>query len=207
MCKFFFITFLLSSTCFFAQKKELNLKIYVSHSNKEFWEESVRWKNYYLSYKISNLSNDTVYFNTLLYSHHTSAIDTLTGEFIGDLDDSTYKPIFSCLQLNIDDKGLNRGSYCTEREFLVDAYKKLNDSLLLTFIKKIPPHSIIDEPIKAYCCPDNDKLNEVIFKKEYKPKKKYIKAQLKYDGEKELYNFPKGAKYWKGKLESNILYF
>ena len=83
----------------------------------------------------------------------------------------------------------------------------MNNDFLYSFIKKIPPHDSIDENIKAICCPDCDKLNEVSFTKDYKIDEKYIKAQLKYNSTQKLYYYPKGKRYWKGKLESNIITF
>jgi hypothetical protein len=204
MKSLFCIIIFFSKIALYAQNNRLSLIIYTYSADEYFTSASKKdsvfiCKNYYIKYKVENKTKDTIYFNTLLYSYQTEAFKN-NGDLI-------YNTFFSPLQLNIDDKGWNKRRYCTERKTLVDAYEKLSDSLLLSFIKKIPPHSSIEDNLKAFCCPDNDMVNEVVFSKDYKIDEKYIKAQLKYNSKRKLYNFPKGAKYWRGKLESNIIYF
>lgn len=186
------------------QNNKLQLKIYTV-SNDVYWVDAAKkdsnflYRNYFFKYKVINKTRDTIYFNSLCYSAFTTKL-TKKGEEVLYL--------YGFYNLVIDDKRFwnKDGNYCN-LGYNFDIYKQLSHKDLYSQIKKIAPNDSIDENIKAYCCPECDILNDVVFRKDYKINEKYIKAQLFYNSKKKLYNYPKGKKYWKGKLESNILYF
>ena len=181
-----------------AQDK-LALKLYVKPVDVYFvsaskQDSSFLYRSYYFKYKVINNTKDTIRFNTIHFNNFT----TIT------IKDELQFYNFGCFNIDIDDKGRNREmDYC----FSLAEYIKLSDKMMLSQIKLIPPNDSIDENVKAYCCPQCDTLNDMSFRKDCKIDEKYIKAQLKYNSKQKLYKYPKGAKYWKGILESEIIFF
>lgn len=186
----------------FVSQNKLQLKLYVKSQDHYFVsasrkDSSFLDRNYYLRYKVINNTKDTIRFNSLHFSSFTTKI----------IKEEEVPFTYGFFKLTIDDKGWNKElNYCN-KAFQFDVYKKLDDKLLLSYIKIIPPLDSIDESVKSFCCPKCDVLNDVVFKKDYKIDEKYIKAQLKYNSKKKLYEYPKRAKYWKGILESEIIFF
>ena len=196
------LSFLFFLHVYASAQGKLALKLYVKPVDFYFVDagkkdSSFIDRNYYLRYKIINHTKDTIRFNSLHFSTYTSKI----------IKDEEFLFPYGFFNLNIDDNGWNSEKNYCNKNFNFDLFKELDNRTLLLYIKFIPPNDSIDENVKAYCCPQCDILNDVYFTKDYKIDEKYIKAQLKYNSKQKLYKYPKGAKYWKGILESEIIYF
>jgi hypothetical protein len=182
-------------------QNNVNLKLYTEFKDV-YWVDAAKkdsnfvYRNYSFKYILYNTTNDTILFNTLHFDSATSIEEK--GE------NKSY--VFGFFNLSIYDKGWNNEQYCHPRLYY-DGYKKLNDTILSSFIVKIAPKDSLKDYVKAFCCPDCDKLDKIEFRKDYKLDEKYIVAKLTYNSKQKIYYYPKRKKYWKGILESNSIFF